>query len=249
VIPGSILLIILAPFVGSFLGTLAQRLPAGIPYALSRSVCDHCNAKLHPRQLIPIVSWVFQRGQCRTCGAWLGFFYPSIELAAAGIAVWAAVVMPAGPAMWATCIFGWTLLTLAVIDWRHQILPDQLTLSLLVLGLTVAYATVPEDLSNRLIGAAVGFFSFLTLRKIYQWLRHREGLGLGDVKLLAGIGAWVSWVSLPSVVLLAALLGLLTVLIKACLGWRIKQTDRVPFGTFLAVSAWLVWLYGPLMLS
>ncbi len=234
-----------APFVGSFLGLLADRLPAGGRVVSGRSACPHCRHRLGPRDLVPVLSWLVARGRCRYCGARLGVFYPAIEIGALAIAVWAASML-GGWLLWAGCALGWTLLALGLIDARHTVLPDELTLPLIGAGLGVAYLIDPALLPDHAIGAAAGFAAFMAVGFAYRRLRGREGLGLGDAKLLAGAGAWVSWWGLPSVVLLAALGALTVALGRSIAGRPVSLTDEVPFGSALALALWLVWLYGPL---
>lgn len=161
------------------------------------------------------------------------------------IAAWSASLL-AGWWLWASCAFGWTLLALAVADVRYQLLPDFLTLPLLAGGLGTAAIFVPEEFVPRLIGAGIGLGAILVTRQAYWILRRREGIGLGDAKLLAAAGAWISWEGLPSAMLIAAL-GALTVVLLGIRGERrLVLNDRIPFGAFLCFGAWIVWLYGPL---
>jgi leader peptidase (prepilin peptidase)/N-methyltransferase len=239
--------VLLAPFIGSFLGVLIVRVPEGRDVVFPRSACLHCGHRLGVGELLPLVSWIWLRGVCRVCSGSIGLFYPAIELAAVAVALWAAIVAPSGPVLWASCVYGWMLLTLAIIDQRHFLLPDALTLPMILVGLAVAEMTAFDAAIDHAIGAVGGFLSFTLIAWVYRRWRGRDGLGEGDAKLLAGIGAWVSWTKLPSVVFLAAMLGLVIVLLSAARGRRISATDRLPFGTFLAVAGWLVWLYGPLL--
>src|SRR5262245_27353564 len=124
-----LLLVVAAPFVGSFLGVVVARLPVGEPILLGRSKCDCGEVALGLRDLLPIVSWVASRGSCRICSRPLGVFYPAIEIAALLVAMWSLVVLPPGMA-WTGAGFGWTLLVLGWIDQRELILPDSLTLPL-----------------------------------------------------------------------------------------------------------------------
>jgi len=151
-----------------------------------------------------------------------------------------------GVVLIASSILGWTLLALALIDWRTYLLPDPLVGFLLATGFVAALFIVPEHVLDHLIGAAAGFVVFAGLGHMYRRMRGRDGLGLGDAKLLAGLGAWVSWDGLASTVLFAAGLSLLTLFARMLVGARFTLTDRLPFGTFLAAAGWLVWLYGPL---
>jgi leader peptidase (prepilin peptidase)/N-methyltransferase len=236
-----------APFVGSFLGLLIERLPAGRGVLLGRSACAHCGQTLGFRDLLPLLSWLLNRGRCRHCGTRLGFFHPAIELAALATAIWAAMVLDGeGWILWAGCLLGWTLLALALIDARHLLLPDALTLPLLPVGLAAAYALDPAALTEHAIGAAAGFAVFYAIGASYRRLRGREGLGMGDAKLLAAAGAWVSWSGLPSVVFIAGVLALTGVLASSLMGRTASWTDKTPFGAYLAAATWLVWLYGPL---
>jgi len=237
-----------APLVGSFAGLLVVRLPAGEPVTLGRSVCRHCGEVLAARDLVPIVSWLCSGGRCRYCGALLNFLYPGIEVGALVIALWATSAF-SGWLLWASCALGWCLLTLAVFDLRYLLLPDSVTLALVVAGLAVVWAIDPESVPDHAVGVFVGFGAFAALRWIYRSLRKREGLGLGDAKLLAGAGAWVSWWGLPSVVLLGALSALTVTLILSIVGKRMSANDEIPFGSHLCFAIWLVWLYGPLELA
>lgn len=237
--------VIVAPVIGSFLGVLILRLPEGEPVVFDRSRCSWCRHVLGVRDLLPLVSWFALHRRCRYCGSPLGWFYPSIELAAAGVAAWAATEV-SGWLLWATCVLGWALLALAVTDVRRMILPDALTLPLLLAGLGVSLLLPHAQPLQHVLGAVAGFVSFYLIGRIYRWLRHREGLGLGDAKLLAAGGAWVSWPGLPSVVLLAAVTGLLMALTQMALGDRSVAGQRLAFGPELCLGIWLVWLYGPL---
>lgn len=237
--------LVVAPFVGSYLGTLIQRSPAGTATVSARSLCPRCGTRLAVRDRIPFVAWLLTRGRCRHCAAPTGLLYPAVELAALGVALWAAAAV-SGWLLWASCILGWTLLALAVIDHRHMVLPDALTLPLIPVGLAVAYFADPALLASHAIGAATGFVVFNVMGLIYRWIRGREGLGLGDAKLLAAAGAWVSWTGLPSVVLLASVATLAAVLVMSVIGRPFSLVDKVTFGPFLGLATWLVWLYGPI---
>jgi leader peptidase (prepilin peptidase)/N-methyltransferase len=235
--------IVVAPFVGSFLATLVIRLPEH-RHLWGRSSCPLCGATLAPWDLVPLLSWLVNRGRCRHCGKPVGGFYPLIELAALGIALWAASVFD-GWRLWALCGLGWTLLTLAVIDVRHFLLPNVLTLPLTPAGLAVAWIDGSAALVDAAIGALAGLAVFAAAAAVYRRLRGREGLGLGDVKLLTASGAWVSWYGLPSLVLVASLGALLVTVGRAVRSGRLDPAAPVPYGAYLAFATWLVALYGP----
>jgi leader peptidase (prepilin peptidase)/N-methyltransferase len=241
-----LLALLIAPFVGSFLGVVIERLPAGRPIVLARSKCGACGATLTVRDLVPIASWLARRGRCRCGKVALGAFYPGIELAALTVAL-SAVTVLSGWMLWASLALGWTLLALAVIDLRHHILPDVLTLPLIPAGLALAYLLEPAKLADHAVGAAAGFIGFALIAWAYRRLRHREGLGQGDAKLLAAGGAWLGWQALPSVVALGAGAALVVALAGGLGRGQLSASARIAFGPYLTLAIWAVWLYGPLV--
>jgi leader peptidase (prepilin peptidase) / N-methyltransferase len=242
----TVLALLVAPFVGSFLGVVIERLPAGRPIVFARSACAHCGATLGARDMIPLLTWLARRGRCGCGRIRLNAFYPGIELAALAVAA-SAVPVLSGWLLWVSLALGWTLLALAAIDVRHYLLPDALTLPLIPAGLAVAWAVDPARLGDHLIGAAAGGLGFALIAWLYRRLRNREGLGLGDAKLLAGGGAWLGWQAVPSIVALAAFVALAAALAGARAGAKIGATTRIAFGPYLALAIWVVWLYGPLV--
>jgi leader peptidase (prepilin peptidase)/N-methyltransferase len=241
-----IFLIAAAPCVGSFVGLVVNRLPGGAPVLTGRSRCPACDRVLGVRDLVPVASWLLLRGRCRTCGMAIGIAAPMVELAALGIAVWSLAVVPGWPLALASAALGWTLLTLALIDHQHLLLPNELTLPLVPAGLAVAWWIDPDRLPDHLAGAGAGWLILFGLHHAYRWLRGRDGFGLGDAKLMAAAGAWVSWQGLPSVLLLGATTALIAGLADAVRHARLTGSEAVPFGTHLAAAIWLIWLYGPL---
>lgn len=241
----ALLPLVVAPFIGSFLGTIVSRVEAPASILWGRSACPACGRRLGPIDLVPLVSWAAGHGRCRHCRAPTGLFYPAIELAALGVALWS-VAATGGWPVWASCLLGWTLVPLAWIDARHFVLPDFLTLPLIAAGLAVTCLLDPPSTLDHAIGALGGLMFVIIVRHIYGMIRHQEGIGLGDAKLLAAAGAWVSWEGLPSVVAIGALAGLAGALLRRMRKASISLTDRVPFGAFLCLGIWIVWLYGPL---
>jgi leader peptidase (prepilin peptidase)/N-methyltransferase len=244
----SSLAIILAPCVGSLLGVVIERLPAGRPIVFSRSACDHCGATLTARDLIPFASYLARRGWCRCGQARLSWLHPSIELAALAVALSATTVL-SGWLLWVSLGLGWVLLTLAVIDFREFVLPEMMTLPLIPAGLIVAWSIDPGLLIGHALGALAGFASFAAIAGSYRRVRGQDGLGIGDAKLLAAAGAWLGWQALPGVVLIAAASGLTLALAAALGGGRLGWTSRVAFGPHLALAFWLVWLFGPVVIG
>jgi len=238
--------VLLAPIIGSFIGVVVLRAPRARTILFGRSACVFCDHRLTPRDLIPIISWSAARGRCRYCGKPTGVFYPFIELAALALAVWSALTFT-GWLMWASCLLGWSLLALAAIDFRFYLLPDFLTFPLIAAGLFVTWIADRSEVPGHAAGAVLGLAFVVAVRVAYRSLRGKEGMGLGDAKLLSAAGAWVSWTGLPSVVLLGALAALSFVLFKSWRGRNVSLGDRLPFGTFLCLGTWVVWLYGPLV--
>ena len=239
--------LIFAPFIGSFLGVMIDRLPTGRPILTGRSVCDSCESTLEWTDLIPLLSFLYLRGHCRICKRPLAAFYLIIELAAVAVVVVAAIVL-SGALFWLSLGLGWCLLVLAFIDQRHLILPDQLTLPLIPAGIAVAYIIDPGLTDDHLIGCAAGYAAFAGVAWLYRVLRGREGLGLGDAKLLAGTGAWLGWAALPGVVLMAAFTALSLCLLRLLAGDKMHVANQLPFGPHLALAFWTSWLLGPLTL-
>jgi leader peptidase (prepilin peptidase)/N-methyltransferase len=235
--------------VGSFVGLVTLRLPLGETVVHGRSRCGGCDRPLPPWCMIPVMSYLASGGRCAACRAPIPRRYPLLELACAGIGIWAALSQPTPLAAGLTALLGWQLLLIAVIDAEHFWLPDRLTLPLLATGLLATLAldrTAPLD---SVIGAATGFAGLWLLARAYRSLRGREGLGGGDPFLLAAAGAWVGWIGLPSVLLWASAAGLSLVAARLLTGGRVSGSDRLPFGPFLALGAWLTWLFGPLGLG
>lgn len=233
--------VLAAPFIGSFLGVVIRRFPERRPIAWTRSCCEGCGATLSVRDLIPLLSWLAGRGRCRFCGRWLGWFYPGVELAALTIAV-IAVLLDQGPYVWLDCVLGWWLLALSWIDARHWLLPDLMTLPLVIAGLLAALIFDPSELTDRALGAALGYLAFRVVAFLYRRVRGRDGLGQGDAKLLAAAGAWVGASALPQVILIAALAALFTAACLRLSGVRLGPFSALPFGPFLALATWFVWL-------
>jgi len=227
--------------VGSFLATLLLRWPAGRSALLGRSQCDACGRALRPADLVPIVSYMLLRGRCRACGAPIRATHLAIE-AGAGLVGAVALVAHGGALGWISALLGWWLLLTAALDAEHHWLPDHLTLPLVPAGLVVAWAGFGPPLESRAIGAALGFASLWSIGRIYRALRGREGLGGGDPKLFAALGAWLGWAQLPFVLLGAGLVGLATIAARWRRGETVAGTDRLPLGTLMALAAWPIWL-------
>ena len=231
-----------APFAGSLLYVLVRRLPRARPDLWGRSRCEGCGAALGPRNLVPIASYLAQRGRCAACGARIAPAHLAAECLAIVIAAAAVASGARGAALWEGCALGWALLALAWIDLEHFILPDALTLPLIVAGVALAAPDGPGALIDRSAGAILGYVGFSVLRWLFLKLRGREGLGQGDAKLLAVAGAWLGWGALDSVILLAAVLGLGAAMLARVRGADIGRGTKLPFGPPLATAIFVLWL-------
>ena len=238
------LIILAAPFVGSFLGLVIWRLPEGRPIALARSRCESCGGVLAAFELVPLASYVLQRGRCRRCGARIQPFHPIIEGVAVLVAIWVMLGETDPARQWLDCALGWTLLTLGWIDFRCMWLPDVLTLPLLLAGLAFTLIVRPADAAAHGASAAVGYVGLRGISWCYRIVRGREGIGGGDAKLLAAAGAWLGLSGLPYVLLLAALLGLALAGGLALQGHRLRGDTALPFGPCIALAFWLIWMHG-----
>ena len=230
---------VLGALIGSFIATLVLRWPQGRSVIVGRSQCDNCGKTLGPLELVPLLSFALSKGRCRSCGGRIDPRHFWIELAAAVIGAVSLALVPGWQGL-AGALFGWVLLGLALLDAEHFWLPDKLTLPLLLLGLIVARE---PSLLDRLIGAAAGYAVLALIAFGYRAARGREGLGGGDPKLLAAIGAWLGWQALPFILLAASLAGLGWAVIAALRGRPMSGQDRLPLGTLMAVAAWPIWLF------
>ena len=225
---------------GSFLGTLVLRWPEGRGVMRGRSACDECGRKLNVFDLLPVLSALLLRGRCRTCGAAIDPIHGRMEVGCAIIGAFACGLTP-GAAGYALAFFGWLLLALAVLDWRHFWLPDALTVPLVFLGLTFGPWVTDVTLTDRMIGAVGGYLSLVLVALSYKAARRREGLGLGGAKLMGAMGAWLGWQALPFLLLSAALIGLMIVAASIAAGRSVSATTRIPLGTCLALAALPGW--------
>lgn len=204
------------------------------------SHCPHCKHPLAMRDNVPVLGWLLLRGRCRYCNAPISIQYPLVELLAGVLS--AVVIWHFGPTLTglAGLLLTWTLLALAGIDFRTQLLPDQITLPLLWLGLLLSLVPLFVMPAQALIGAAIGYLSLWSVYWLFKLLTGKEGMGYGDFKLLAALGAWMGPVALLPIILLSSLVG--AVLGGVMIALRRHQRDMpMPFGPFIAVAGW-IWL-------
>jgi leader peptidase (prepilin peptidase) / N-methyltransferase len=238
--------VLLGLIIGSFLNVLVHRLPRGRSFVLPRSRCPWCGGVIAARDNLPIVSWLLLRGRCRKCSAPISPRYPLVEAATALLFLACLERFGATAHAAAAAIFCALLLALAVTDIEHLLLPDGLTFPGMATGLALQ-PWLPPTAAEALVGMLAGAGALFLIAELWLWLRGEEGMGLGDAKLLAMVGAFLGWqgalLSLFFGVVVGAALGI-ALLVAGRRGWK----SRLPFGTFLALGA-LVALFtgnGPL---
>jgi leader peptidase (prepilin peptidase)/N-methyltransferase len=233
----------LGAVVGSFLNVLIYRVPRRLSIVRPGSACPSCQTAIRWFDNVPILSWLWLRGRCRRCGNRISFRYPLVELAAGCIGVLTILRYGVGVAGLEAALFAWVSLALALIDLEHQILPDVMTYPSIAAGLVFSYFGGITTLPDAIIGAVVGAVIPTLVIIIYKLWRGVEGMGWGDVKYLAAIGAVVGLFGCLWVLVLAAVLGAL-VGIGLIVSGRGSGRTALPFGTFLALAL-IVWLYLP----
>lgn len=256
---------VLGLFVGSFLNVVIHRLPrmmerewqaqaaelrgeAAPPQerfnlATPRSRCPHCGHLITAVENIPVVSYLILRGRCRHCSAPISGRYPVVELLSAALSGYAAWHLGFGLAALGALFFLWTMIALAFIDLDTQLLPDDLTLPLLWGGLLFNLAGTYTDLSSAVIGAMAGYLALWSVYWLFKLLTGKEGMGYGDFKLLAAIGAWLGWQVLPLTILLSSLVGAAVGIALIVLA-RHGRNVPIPFGPYLAAAGVIALFWG-----
>ena len=219
----------------------------GFNIAYPASHCPSCGHELRWWENLPLVSYALLRGRCSSCKTRISPQYPLVEAAAAGLAVLAASSVTWGWPLLFALILIWALLTLAVIDLNTMLLPDQVTLPLLWLGLLVNVGGMFTNLSDAVIGAAIGYLVLWTIYQGFKLLTGKEGMGFGDFKLLAALGAWMGWQALPGIILMSSLVGAI-VGISLMLLRKKDGNMAIPFGPYLA-AAGVIWFFFGKMIS
>ena len=219
--------------------------------AVPRSRCPTCSAQLSALENVPVLSYLALRGRCRHCKSAIPRRYLLVELGTSLISVLIVITFGYTLSALAYLIFSWCLLTLSLIDLDHYLLPDDITLPLLWLGLLVSATGLglPEvSLSDSVIGAAAGYLSLWSLFWAFLFATGKEGLGYGDFKLLAALCAWLGWQALLPILLLSSLTGAVIGLALIAFGGR-ERGAPLPFGPFLAVAGFSMLVWGPKILA
>ena len=252
--------------VGSFLNVVIWRLPKmlerdwreqahdilGLPgetplptynLLLPHSQCPHCGHRIRAWENIPLLSYVFLRGRCSACAATISPRYPLTELACGLLSAFVAWHFGFGWPAALMLVLSWGLLAMSLIDAEHQILPDVLVLPLIWLGLIVNSFGLFVSLHEALWGAIAGYGLLWSVFWLFKLITGKDGMGYGDFKLLAMLGAWGGWQILPLTILLSSLVGAIIGLIL--LRWRHAKTSTpIPFGPYLAIAGWIALLWG-----
>ena len=262
---GLVLLTWLGLSIGSFLNVVIFRVPvmlerdwkqqaqsilelpeddAGHPFNLMvpRSRCQECGHQITALENIPILSWLYLRGKCSSCATRISARYPSVELLT-GIATLTAVALFGFTWLGlAICLFTWMLIALTFIDFDTTLLPDQITYPLLWLGLVTNYFNGIVPLQEAVIGALAGYLFLWSTYWGFKLVTGKEGMGHGDFKLFAGLGAWLGWTALPGTILIAASVGLVYALTRIFLK-SLTSAEPIAFGPFLAIAGWVTLIY------
>ncbi|MGV3655109.1 MAG: prepilin peptidase [Noviherbaspirillum sp.] len=251
--------------IGSFLNVVIHRLPQmmqretdnyiaqekGLPpphtdrYDLTvpRSACPHCGHRISALENIPVISYLALGGKCRNCKAPISPRYPLVELLTAGLSAFLVWHFGSGLAGMAALVFAWMLIAMTFIDTDTQLLPDDLTLPLLWIGLLVNLNGTFVPLRDAVIGAVAGYLALWAVYWAYKLATGKEGMGYGDFKLLAALGAWMGWMMLPLIILLSSVVGAVIGIAMIVFSKR-GRDHAIPFGPYLAVAGLIALMYG-----
>ena len=255
--------------VGSFLNVVAYRLPLmmerdwklechefleldkpelkdhlkTLNLATPASACPNCGHKLRAWENIPVISYLFLRARCSSCGTRISLQYPVVEIITGITSLLAAHAFGVSIQTVAALLFTWVLIALTLIDLEKQLLPDNMTLPLLWLGILLSLFGVFTDLKSSVIGAMAGYLILWSVYQLFKLLTKKEGMGFGDFKLLGALGAWAGYSYLPQIILVSSIVGSVAGITMLIIG-RAKQQQPIPFGPYLAVAGWIALLWG-----
>ena len=259
-------LLVLGLMVGSFLNVVIYRLPlmmesrwrrdccellevaqekteAPLNLATPNSHCPHCKAAIKPWQNIPVVSYLLLGGKCGNCGTSISVRYPVIELVTGLMTLALGFYFEASAALLGVMLLTWALIALTMIDVDQQLLPDDITLPLMWLGLLFNVGNTYVSLQDAVIGAMAGYLILWSIYWLFKLFTGKEGMGYGDFKLLAALGSWLGWQALPVIILLSSLVGAICGIALMVIKRRGKEIP-IPFGPYLAMAGWIALLWG-----
>lgn len=255
--------------VGSFLNVVAYRLPLMMergwksecyefleieppeqernlePFNLSipASACPNCGHKIRFWENIPVISYLLLRAKCSSCKTKISIQYPVVELITGIATLITAYTFGVTLQTVAAVLFTWILMALTLIDLKKQLLPDNITLPLLWLGIFFSFYDVFTDLKSSVIGAMAGYLILWSVYQLFKLLTKKEGMGFGDFKLLAALGAWVGFSYLPQIILVSSVVGSIAGVSMLLIG-KTKQQQPIPFGPYLVMAGWIALLWG-----
>lgn len=256
---------LLGLLIGSFLNVVALRLPRmmeqdwqresreilGLPAIAEEKIsllsppsrCPRCGAGIKPWHNLPVLGWLLLRGRCAQCAEPISIQYPLVEALTALISLACALRFGYSPQLLAAMALSWTLIALTLIDLRTMLLPDSLTLPLLWLGLLLAFWGVFVDLPTAVAGAMAGYLSLWSVFQLFKLVTGKEGMGYGDFKLFAALGAWLGWQALPMIILLSSVVGAVVGIGLMALRRQGREIP-IPFGPYLAGAGWIALVWG-----
>jgi leader peptidase (prepilin peptidase)/N-methyltransferase len=255
--------------VGSFLNVVAYRLPLmmerdwklechefleldppeieptllSINLASPASACPNCGHKIRFWENIPVISYLLLRAKCSSCGSKISVQYPAVELVTGLASLVVAYQFGVTIQTLIALGFTWVLIALTLIDLKKQLLPDNMTLPLLWSGIFFSFFVLFTDLKSSIIGAMAGYLILWSVYHLFKLLTKKEGMGFGDFKLLAALGAWVGFSYLPQIILLSSIVGAIAGISMLLIG-KTKRQQPIPFGPYLAVAGWIALLWG-----
>lgn len=257
--------LLLGAIIGSFLNVVIYRLPLilnaewtneakmfldmaadqdnSLSLSSPRSHCPDCGTQLKAQHNIPLLSYCFLRGRCSNCNSLISIQYPLIELLSAFVTAYILVVHGITEKALLSLIFSYSLIALATIDLNEKILPDQITLPLVWLGLIISLLGYGTDPRSAIVGASLGYLSLWSVMHVFKWITGREGMGYGDFKLNAAIGAWLGWQMVPGVILLSSFLGAVIGL-GAIVFFGHDRRSPLAFGPYLCLAGWIAMQWG-----
>ena len=208
-----------------------------------RSRCPHCGHLITALENVPVLSFLFLGGRCRECKTPISVRYPLIEILSASLAVLVAWKYGFSYQAAMGIVLSWALISLSVIDYDHQYLPDNITLPFLWLGLFLNLNNLYVDLASAVLGAIMGYLVLWLVYQVFKIVTGKEGMGYGDFKLLAMLGAWLGWQSLPAIILISTLVGSI-IGVSLIVFKQHNRNHPIPFGPYLAIAGWIVLLWG-----
>ena len=207
------------------------------------STCPSCGHQIRAWENIPVISYIFLKAKCSNCSAPISFRYPFIELLSASLAALCAWQFGFSLAGFSAILLSWALISLAMIDYDTQYLPDQIVLPFLWLGLILNLNNTFTDIESAIIGVVAGYLSLWSVYQLFKLITKKEGMGFGDFKLLALLGAWMGWQLLPVIIILSSLVGSI-IGISLILLKKHQREIPIPFGPYLAIAGWIALIWG-----